>query len=93
MAQTSLELWVNIAGHLLTVFAMIGTCIAVIATVRAQITALKESFEAFGARLGKHEDIVRELAGDVQWLVGRYDGPPRPRAERTRVGDLDGSRS
>lgn len=75
-------------GQLLIIVSMIGTAIATVATVRAQIAGLTKSFDILAKRLERHEEVLFGMAGDVQWVIGvvAQDGHP-PRTLRTRVGD------
>lgn len=72
-------------GSILIMLSMLGSAIAVVVGVRAELTSLKSIVSDLSARLQRHEDIVFSLSGHLQHVIGRME--PRPDWKRTRTSD------
>lgn len=74
-------------GSILMIITMLGSAVAIVVGVRVELADLKEAVGKLGIRLEKHEEVVFELAGQVQRIVGRLEATPRPHTTRTRLSD------
>ena len=60
-------------GNLLVVASMLISAVGVIATVRVQVSALRDVVKDLAARLTRHESSLFALSGQVQRLVGHME--------------------
>ncbi len=75
-------------GQILSIGTFIVTAAVIIATVRAELSAVKDMLTLFGTRLGKHEETVFNMAQQLQRLIGQVE--TRTEGDRRRRQNHNG---